>query len=62
VAALPRIQAKDLTELFQALELPDMEVYLVTRSQALKQAHIRCFFDISEQVLLDILCVEHVED
>jgi len=62
VAVLPRILAKDLTELFQALELPDMEVYLVTRPQALKQAHIRCFFDILEQVLLEALRVENVED
>ncbi len=62
VAVLPRILAKDLTELFQALELPDMVVYLVTLPQALKQAHIRCFFDILEQVLLEVLCVENVED
>lgn len=62
VAVLPRILAKDLTELFHALELPNMEVYLVTRPQALKQAHIRCFFDLLEQVLLDVLCVEDVED
>lgn len=62
VAVLPRILAKDLTELFPELELPEMEVYLVTRPQALKQAHIRCFFDILEQVLLEVLCVENVED
>lgn len=60
VAVLPRILAKDLTELFQELELPDMEVYLVTRPQALKQAHIRCFFDVLEQVMLEVLCVEKV--
>jgi len=57
VAVLPRILAKDLTELFPELELPEMEVYLVTRPQALKQAHIRCFFDILEQVLLEVLHV-----
>ncbi|MFA5977418.1 MULTISPECIES: LysR family transcriptional regulator [Pseudomonas] len=57
VAVLPRILAKGLTELFPELELPEMEVYLVTRPQALKQAHIRCFFDILEQVLLEVLCV-----
>ena len=62
VAVLPRILAKDLTELFPELELPEMEVYLVTRPQALKQAHIRCFFDILEQVLLEVLCVENVEN
>jgi len=57
VAVLPRILAKDLTELFPELELPEMEVYLVTRPQALKQAHIRCFFDMLEQVLLEVLHV-----
>ena len=62
VAVLPRILAKDLTELFPELELPEMEVYLVTRPQALKQAHIRCFFDTLEQVLLEVLCVENVEN
>ncbi|WP_419793733.1 LysR family transcriptional regulator [Pseudomonas palleroniana] len=54
VAVLPRILAKDLTELFPELELPDMEVYLVTRPQALKQTQIRCFFGILEQVLLEL--------
>ncbi|KAF0862816.1 LysR family transcriptional regulator [Pseudomonas sp. LD120] len=58
VAVLPRILAKDLTEVFPDLELPDMEVYLVTRPQALKQAHIRGFFEILEQVMLDVLEVE----
>ena len=57
VAVLPRILAKDLSELFPELELPEMEVYLVTRPQALKQAHIRSFFDILEQVLLEVLHV-----
>ncbi|MCP1508927.1 DNA-binding transcriptional LysR family regulator [Pseudomonas marginalis] len=57
VAVLPRILAKDLSELFPELELPGMEVYLVTRPQALKQAHIRSFFDILEQVLLEVLHV-----
>lgn len=62
VAVLPRILAKGLNEVFVDLELPDMEVYLVTRPQALKQAHIRCFFDILERVLLEALSVESVED
>ncbi|NVZ71973.1 LysR family transcriptional regulator [Pseudomonas costantinii] len=53
VAVLPRILAQGLTELFLDLRLPDMEVYLVTRPQALKQAHIKCFFAILEQVLLE---------
>ena len=62
VAVLPRILAKGLNEVFVDLELPDMEVYLVTRPQALKQAHIRCFFDILERGLLEALSVERVED
>lgn len=62
VAVLPRILAKGLNEVFLDLELPDMEVYLVTRPQALKQAHIRCFFGILERVLLEALSVERVED
>ncbi len=62
VAVLPRILAKDLIELFPDLQLPDMEVYLVTRPQALKQAHIKCFFAILEQVLLEALSIENVED
>ncbi|APV42992.1 MULTISPECIES: LysR family transcriptional regulator [Pseudomonas] len=61
VAVLPRILAKDLIELFPDLQLPDMEVYLVTRPQALKQAHIKCFFAILEQVLLEALSIENVE-
>lgn len=62
VAVLPRILAKGLNEVFLDLELPDMEVYLVTRPQALKQAHIRGFFDILERVLLEALSVQSVED
>ncbi|WP_448724633.1 LysR family transcriptional regulator [Pseudomonas farris] len=62
VAVLPCILAKDLIELFPDLQLPDMEVYLVTRPQALKQAHIKCFFVILEQVLLEAISIESVED
>jgi DNA-binding transcriptional LysR family regulator len=61
VAVLPRILAKDLIGLFPDIQLPDMEVYLVTRPQALKQAHIKCFFVILEQVLLEALSMESVE-
>lgn len=61
VAVLPRILAKDLIALFPDLPLPDMEVYLVTRPQALKQAHIKLFFAILEQVLLEALSMESVE-
>ncbi|MGX1187012.1 DNA-binding transcriptional LysR family regulator [Pseudomonas sp. F-14 TE3623] len=62
VAVLPCILAKDLIELFPDIQLPDMEVYLVTRPQALKQAHIKCFFVILEQVLLEAISIESVED
>ncbi|MFI8337175.1 LysR family transcriptional regulator [Pseudomonas taetrolens] len=62
VAVMPRILAKGLSELFPDLELPDMEVYLVTRPQALKQAHIKCFFAILEPLLLEALSVETVDD
>lgn len=55
VAVLPRILANDLIELFPDLRLPDMEVYMVTRPQALKQAHIRACFVILEQVLQEAL-------
>ena len=61
VAVLPRILAKDLIELFPELQLPDMEIYLVTRPQALKQAHIKCFFDTLERVLLEALSSAHVD-
>ena len=57
VAVLPRILAQGLNKLFVDLELPNMEVYLVTRPQALKQAHIKCFFDILELVLREALSV-----
>lgn len=61
VGVLPRVLAKDLIEVFEDIELPDLEVYLVTRPQALKQAHIKCFFAILEQVLLEALSTETVE-
>ena len=61
VAVLPRILAQDLVELFPELELPAMEVYLVTRPQALKQPHIKCFFAFLEQVLHEALCMAPVE-
>lgn len=61
VAVLPRILAKDLIGLFPDIQLPDMEVYLLTRPQALKQAHIKCFFVILEQVLHEALSMESVE-
>ncbi|EPL14099.1 LysR family transcriptional regulator [Pseudomonas sp. CF161] len=61
VAVLPRILAQDLVELFPELALPAMEVYLVTRPQALKQPHTQCFFAILEQVLREALCMQPAE-
>ncbi|TVT79566.1 LysR family transcriptional regulator [Pseudomonas sp. H3(2019)] len=62
VAVLPRILAKDLIAVFPDIQLPDMEVYLVTRPQALKQAHIKGFFAILEQVLREVLYAAPVEE
>jgi DNA-binding transcriptional LysR family regulator len=62
IAVLPRILAKDLIAVFPDIQLPDMEVYLVTRPQALKQAHIKGFFAILEQVLREALCAAAVEE
>lgn len=50
VVAIPRGQAAGLVEVFQEIPLPPMSVYLVTRPQALKQAHIREFVDILYKV------------
>jgi len=61
VAVLPRILAKDLIGLFPDLQLPDMGGCLVDRPQALKQGHIKCFFGILGQVLLEALSMESVE-
>ncbi len=58
VAVLPRILAKDLIELFVDLPLPDMDVYMVTRPQALKQPHIKCFFSILEKLLHQALSTD----
>ncbi len=62
VAVLPRILAKDLIAIFPDIQLPDMEVYLVTRPQALKQAHINGFFAILEQVLREALRIAAVDE
>ncbi|PSS59269.1 LysR family transcriptional regulator [Pseudomonas sp. BBP2017] len=50
-AVLPRILATDLIELFPELQIPGMDVYLVTRPQALKQVHIKTFYSVLEQVV-----------
>ena len=62
VGVLPRVLAKDLIEVFEDIELPDLEVYLVTRPQVLKQAHIKCFFVILEKVLIEALSMKSVDD
>lgn len=51
VAALPDLLAIDLVRVFNDIELPPLEVYLVTRPQALRQPHIRAFFDILQEVM-----------
>lgn len=56
-AVLPRVVADGLVEAFAGVQLPDMEVYLVTRPQALKQAHIRGFYEVLEEVLVEALVV-----
>lgn len=50
VAAVPRIMSEGLTEVFKEVQLPPIDVFLVTRPSALKQAHIRSFVDILYQV------------
>ncbi|WLI06938.1 LysR family transcriptional regulator [Pseudomonas sp. FP597] len=55
VAVLPRLLAEGLSEIFPEIELPSLDVYLVTRPQALKQAHIHGFFTLLEQVLREAL-------
>ncbi len=50
VAAIPRGLAVGVVEVFKEIPLPPMSVYLVTRPQALKQAHIREFVDILYRV------------
>lgn len=55
VAVLPRILAGGLIELFPEIELPEMEVFLVTRPQALKQPHIKALFGILDEVLRSAL-------
>lgn len=46
VAVLPRALAAGLAEPFGAVDLPLLDVFLVTRPQALRQPHIRAFVDI----------------
>lgn len=51
VAVLPRTLAAGLVEPFGAVELPPLDVFLVTRPQALQQPHIRAFVDILQAIL-----------
>ncbi len=46
VAVLPRALAEGLAEPFGNIDLPVLDVFLVTRPQALRQPHIRTFIDI----------------
>lgn len=54
VAVLPRPLASGLVEPFGAIDLPALDVFLVTRPQALRQPHIRAFVDILQACLRDI--------
>lgn len=58
IAVMPRILGRDLVELFASMTFPAMEIYLVTRPQALKQAHIKHCFEVLEQVLGEALSTE----
>lgn len=51
VAVLPRILAAGLSEPFGAVDLPPLDVFLVTRAGAARQPHIQAFLDILESCL-----------
>ena len=51
-AALPRVLATGLVEPFPDQTLPGLEVFLVTRPQALRQPHIRAFVDLLKRRIL----------
>ena len=51
-AALPRVLAAGLVEPFPDVELPALQVFLVTRPQALHQPHIRAFVDFLKEKML----------
>ena len=53
-AALPRVLAKGLHEPFPEVSLPAMQVFLVTRLQALRQPQIRAFVDLLKAQMLDV--------
>ncbi len=46
VAAIAKTEGLGLVEVFQDIPLPTVDMYLVTRPQALKQPHIRAFADV----------------
>lgn len=51
-AALPCALAADLVEPFPGQALPGLEVFLVTRPQALRQPHIRAFVNLLKKRIL----------
>ena len=53
-AALPRALAKRLSEPFPDIGLPALEVFLVTRPQALRQPQIRAFVDLLKEQMMDV--------
>lgn len=51
VAALPRIAADEFVEVFADLELPGVDVFLVTRPAAARQPHVRAFIDALVEIV-----------
>jgi DNA-binding transcriptional LysR family regulator len=50
VAVLPTALGGDLCEPFGAIDLPPLDVFLVTRPQAVNQPHVRAFVEIMKEV------------
>lgn len=51
VAVLPDLLANGLVQPFGQVVLPPLDVFLVTRPQALRQPHLRAFFDVLRHAL-----------
>jgi DNA-binding transcriptional LysR family regulator len=50
VAVLPTALGGGLSEPFGAIELPPLDVFMVTRPQALNQPHVRAFVEVLKEV------------
>ncbi len=53
-AVLPRVLAAGLVEISPKLDLPGLEVFLVTRPQALRQPQIRAFVDLMKERMMSL--------